>query len=100
VTDTKDNTIIKYGATVIDDKDGLVARIDEIFVHPAFLDPETGHKAQYDAAMVRVVDKLMLRPGFAEAKPLADDSENYGPGEVCVLAGFGDTGVYIPGIVR
>jgi len=78
---------------VIDKAHGEVAKIDDIFVHPFFLDPEVGQHAQYDAAMVRVVGKLTLKPGFAVAKPLADESETYAPGEVCVLAGFGVTGV-------
>jgi hypothetical protein len=88
-TPNKDNQIIKYGATVIDETDGMVARIDQIFVHPFYLDPKVRNKAQYDGSIVKVVDKLMLSPGIAEAKPLADDSETYEPGEICVFAGFG-----------
>jgi hypothetical protein len=93
VTYTKDNSIIKYGATVIDKVDGAVARIDDIFVHPYYFDPAKDHHQPYDSAMVRVKGRLMLKPGLAEAKPLSDDSESYKPGEVCVLAGFGNTGV-------
>jgi Trypsin len=73
---------------VIDDMDGYVKRIDQIFVHPSFVDPNIDDRAQYDAAMVKVVENLILHSGWAEAKALADDSENYPPWEYCVLAGF------------
>jgi hypothetical protein len=82
-----------YGATVIDNSDGKIAQIDDLFIHPFYSDPKILNKGQYDSAMVRLVEPLALEPGVAEAKPLALDKENYAPGKVCVMASFGDTGV-------
>jgi hypothetical protein len=75
---------------VIDGTDGGFAKIDDIFIHPNYFDPSIINQDQYDAAMVRLVEPLVLAPGFAEAKPLAFDDEIYAPGKVCVMAGFGD----------
>jgi hypothetical protein len=90
---SKDKTIVVYGATVANGTEGAIARIDDVFIHPDYFDPSESNQGEYDAAMVRLIEPLMLAPGFAEAKPLAFDSENYAPGKVCVMAGFGNIGV-------
>jgi Trypsin len=88
---TKDNSLIRYGASVARENSGRIVAIAEIHSNPQYKEETAYYK--FDVALLKTQDPIELKHGVAEALILADKGLVHPPNFFCDLASYGKTGV-------
>jgi Trypsin len=87
---TKDNSVIRYGASIVKSDQGKKVGIAEVILHEMYRDQYVFYK--YDIALLKTKEPMALKGEFAMALSLPKQGVDHPPGTKCDLASYGKTG--------
>jgi hypothetical protein len=91
ITNTKDNSVIRYATAVLAQSEGMFERIIEVHIHPQLKSEDRAY-AQFDVAILKTEYPMEMGLRTAVAKTISNPEDKYGIGSTCILTGFGITG--------